>query len=88
MLWKVKEAQDKFQELIDAADIEPQQIYNQDRIVAVVVEPTIFQKFLDWQQSQSPAPLPEALTSLRQICEEENYILEIPSRNDRSNPFG
>jgi hypothetical protein len=31
MIWKVKEAQDKFQELIGAADIEHQLIYNQDR---------------------------------------------------------
>jgi hypothetical protein len=87
MIWKVKEAQDKFQELIGAADSEPQPIYNQDRLVAVVIEPTTFQKFLDWQHSQSPVSLSETFTSLRQICEEENYILEIPSRSDRSNPF-
>jgi hypothetical protein len=87
MIWKVKEAQAKFQELIGAADTEPQPIYNQDRMVAVVIEPAIFQKFLDWQHSQSPVSLSAALTSLRQICEEEDYILEIPARRDRSNPF-
>jgi hypothetical protein len=48
MIWKVKEAQAKFQELIGAADIEPQPIYHQDRMVAVVIEPITFQKFLDW----------------------------------------
>jgi hypothetical protein len=87
MIWKVKEAQDKFQELIGAADSEPQPIYNQDRLVAVVIEPTTFQKFLDLQHSQSLVSLSETFTALRQICEEENYILEIPSRSDRSNPF-
>ena len=87
MIWKVKEAQDKFQELIGAADIEPQPIYNQDRMVAVVIEPATFQRFLDWQQSQSPVSLSTALTSLRQICEEEDYTLEAPARSDRANPF-
>jgi hypothetical protein len=53
----------------------------------VVIEPATFQRFLDWQQSQSPVSLSTALTSLRQICEEENYTLEIPARNDRANPF-
>ena len=87
MIWKVKEAQDKFQELIGAADTEPQPIYNQDRMVAVVIEPAIFQKFLDWQQSQSPVSLWASFKSLQQMCEEEDYILEVPFRNDRSNPF-
>jgi hypothetical protein len=87
MIWKVKEAQDKFQELIGAADKEPQSIYSQDRMVAVVIEPMIFQKFLNWQQNQSSVSLSESLTSLRQICKEEDYSLEIPDRSDRSNPF-
>jgi hypothetical protein len=82
MIWKVKEAQDKFQELIGAADTEPQPIYNQDRMVAVAIEPATFQKFLDWQHSQSSVSLSETLASLRQICEEEDYTLEIPARSD------
>lgn len=46
MIWKVKEAQDKFQELIDAADTEPQPIYHQDRMVAVVIEPSAYSSLI------------------------------------------
>jgi hypothetical protein len=87
MIWKVKEAQDKFPELINAAEVEPQSIYNQDRLVAVLVKPVTFQKFLDWQQSQPRSSLAETLTLLTEICEEENYVLEVPARIDRANPF-
>jgi hypothetical protein len=87
MIWKVKEAQDKFPELINAAEVEPQSIYDRDRLVAVLVKPITFQKFIDWQQSQPRSSLSETLTLLTEICEEENYVLEFPARIDRSNPF-
>ncbi|MCZ8223949.1 MAG: hypothetical protein O9324_08315 [Microcystis sp. LE19-84.1B] len=31
--------------------------------------------------------LVQALAELRQICAEENYTIEVPPRQDRSNPF-
>jgi hypothetical protein len=31
--------------------------------------------------------LAQALAELRQICAEENYTIEVPPRQDRSNPF-
>ncbi|MCZ8188204.1 MAG: hypothetical protein O9326_00210 [Microcystis sp. LE19-338.1B] len=31
--------------------------------------------------------LAQALAELRQICAEENYTIEVPLRQDRSNPF-
>jgi hypothetical protein len=31
--------------------------------------------------------LAQALAELRQICAEENYNIEVPPRQDRSNPF-
>ncbi|MDX2097764.1 MAG: hypothetical protein SFW36_08300 [Leptolyngbyaceae cyanobacterium bins.59] len=55
--------------------------------MAVVVEAEAFQKFLQWQQQQNQRPLSQAFAELRQICEEENYVLEIPTRGDRPNPF-
>jgi len=52
MNWKIEEAQQKFSEVIDATVAEPQLIYNQDKLVAAVVEIEIFQEFLAWQQQQ------------------------------------
>lgn len=34
-----------------------------------------------------PANLAEALSKLQQICTEENYTLDVPSRLNRANPF-
>ena len=31
--------------------------------------------------------LAQTLAELRQICAEENYTIEVPPRQDRSNPF-
>jgi hypothetical protein len=31
--------------------------------------------------------LSQALAELRQICAEENYTIEVPTRQDRSHPF-
>jgi PHD/YefM family antitoxin component YafN of YafNO toxin-antitoxin module len=87
MSWEIEEAQQHFNDLIQAVEQEPQMIYRQDELVAVVVEAEAFQKFLQWQQQQSQRPLSQAFAELRQICEEENYVLEIPARGNRPNPF-
>jgi PHD/YefM family antitoxin component YafN of YafNO toxin-antitoxin module len=87
MSWKIEEAQQHFNDLLKAVEQEPQMIYRQDELVAVVVEAEAFQKFLQWQQQQNQRPLSQAFAELRQICEEENYVLEIPARGDRPNPF-
>jgi hypothetical protein len=50
------------------------------------VEAELFQDFLAWQQQQSKPSLADAFSQLRQLCAEENYTLEIPPREDRSNP--
>lgn len=87
MSWKIEEAQQHFNDLIQAVEQEPQMIYRQNKLVAVVVEAEAFQKFLQWQQQQTQRSLSQAFVELRQICEEENYVLEIPARGDRPNPF-
>ncbi len=38
-------------------------------------------------QKYSIPSLNVAFAELRQICQEENYSLEIPARSDRDNPF-
>ncbi|NJL36584.1 MAG: prevent-host-death protein [Leptolyngbyaceae cyanobacterium SM1_4_3] len=86
MAWKLEEAQRNFPKLLNAAIEEPQLIYKQDQLVAAVIEPETLQKFLDWQQQQKQS-LADAFAELYQLCEEENYLLEVPPRQDRSNVF-
>jgi 2-succinyl-5-enolpyruvyl-6-hydroxy-3-cyclohexene-1-carboxylate synthase len=87
MNWKIEQAQQKFPELINAAVVEPQLIYNQDKLVAAVVEAQTFKEFLAWQQQNRQPALADAFAQLRQLCAAENYTLEVPPRTDRLNPF-
>ncbi|MGI2905081.1 prevent-host-death protein [Tolypothrix sp. VBCCA 56010] len=88
MNWKLDEAQQKLPEVIDAITSEPQLIFKQDKLVAAIIEPKLFQDFLTWHQQQKVSSLADAFVELRQICAEENYILETPARySDNSIPF-
>jgi hypothetical protein len=66
---------------------EPQLIYDQNQLVAAVVKADMFQAFLAWQQQSQKASLASAFAELRELCAEENYVLEAPPRQDGSNPF-
>jgi len=81
MNWKLDEAQQKLPEVIDAIASEPQLIFKQDKLVAAIIEPKLFQDFLAWRQQQKVSSLADAFIELRQICAEENYILEPPARS-------
>jgi nicotinic acid mononucleotide adenylyltransferase len=85
MIWRVEDAEQQFTELIRSADQTPQEIYDQDHLVAVVVGGDQLHQFLNWQKQQ--ASLAISFAELRQICEEEQYVLEVPGRSDRPNPF-
>ncbi|KST66750.1 hypothetical protein [Mastigocoleus testarum] len=87
MVWTIEEAQQKLNELINAASLEPQMIYNQEQPIAAIVEAQLFQEFLNWRNLQKKSSIADAFAQLREICSEENYTLEIPERQDRSNPF-
>ena len=86
MNWIIAEAQQKFDELVHAAEQEPQLIYQQNQLVVAVVEAELFQEFLAWRKEQKKS-LISAFQELRQIMAEENYDLEVPIRQDRDNPF-
>lgn len=86
MNWKIEQAQQNFSELMSAAVEEPQLIYNQDKLIAAVIEAETFQEFLAWQQQNKPS-LADAFVQLRQLCEDENYTLEVSPRQDRFNLF-
>lgn len=87
MNWIIAEAQQKFDELVHAAEQEPQLIYQQNQLVVAVVEAELFQEFLAWHKQQKKHSLTNAFQELRQIMAEENYDLEVPIRQDRDNPF-
>ena len=73
MVWTIEEAQQKLTELIDAANVEPQIIYEQEKPVAAIVEAELFKEFLTWHQQRQKLSLDEAFAELRQLCRQENY---------------
>jgi antitoxin (DNA-binding transcriptional repressor) of toxin-antitoxin stability system len=85
--WKVADAKQRFSEVVRAAGEEPQLIFNRDRLVAAVVEPELLEEFLAWRREVDRPSLAEAFSELRRLCAEEDYTFEIPSREDRPNPF-
>ncbi|HET9226174.1 MAG TPA: type II toxin-antitoxin system Phd/YefM family antitoxin [Thermoanaerobaculia bacterium] len=87
MDWKIAEAKQKFSELVKAAEKEPQWIYNRDKLVTAMVPAETLREFLGWHRQMEERTLAEAFEELRGICEEDDYTLEIPRRQDRSNPF-
>ena len=80
MNWEVTKAKQQFSDLINAVAEEPQLIYDQNQLVAVVVEAEVFQEFLAWRKQQKKPSVADSIKELRQIMEEENYTLEIPPR--------
>jgi hypothetical protein len=60
--------------------------YNRDKLVTMISAEDL-KDFLDWRHRQDERTLAEAFEELRRICEEEDYTLEIPSRQERPNPF-
>ena len=87
MDWRIAQAKQRFSEMINAATKEPQLIYNRERLVAAVIEAETFQEFLAWRDRQEKTSLADAFRELHQLMAEEDYILEVPSRKDRPNPF-
>ncbi|MBD2515069.1 prevent-host-death protein [Nostoc sp. FACHB-973] len=87
MKWTIEEAKEQLPSIINATSLEPQLIYTQEELVAAIVDPELFQEFLNWRQKIAKTSLAEVFKELQQLCSEENYSLEIPARSDRDNPF-
>ncbi|GBF78613.1 prevent-host-death family protein [Aphanothece sacrum FPU1] len=87
MIWRIAQAKQRFSEMIKAATKEPQLIYNREQLVVAVIEAEMFQEFLAWRDRKEKASLADAFRELHQLMAEENYILEIPSRQDRPHHF-
>jgi prevent-host-death family protein len=81
--WKISEAKQKLSEIIKAAQEEPQWIYNRDKLVAAVVPAETLKEFLGWRHANEERTVGDAFAELRRICDEEDYTLEIPPRQEQ-----
>ncbi len=83
MVWKIAEAKKKFSEMIHRVHDEPQEIYNRDSMVAVVIDPIQYEKFKSLRETQERESIGAAFDELRDICEAESYEIVIPERKNR-----
>ena len=84
--WKIAEAKQRLSEVLRAAEDEPQEILNRDRLVAAVVDAETFRAFDTWRRGKR-RPLAAAFAELRKICSEDRYRLPVRRRRDRKNPL-
>ena len=87
MSWNIAQAKQCFSEVVRQAAVEPQLIYNRDRLVAAVIDADTFNAFQQWRERAQQRTLADEFTELRQILREENYELVVPPRIDRANAF-
>ncbi|MDY7004823.1 MAG: prevent-host-death protein [Cyanobacteriota bacterium] len=62
-------------------------IYEQEKLVAAMIDAQIFQEFLAWQKQHQKPSLADTFGELRNLCTQADYVLEIPTRKNRANPF-
>jgi prevent-host-death family protein len=87
MKWQVAQAKQQLSEVLRKAEDEPQLIYRRDRPVAAVLGLGDLAEFERWREARSRRTLADRFAELRQILEEEGYVLELPERRDRPNAF-
>jgi sigma54-dependent transcription regulator len=64
-----------------------QSLSEEERLLLYKKLVTYLPNFSDHETQTDFDNLAQALAELRQICAEENYTIEVPPRQDRSNPF-
>ena len=88
MNWSTAEARGNLSRLLHAADKEPQVITNRGRTVAVVIDAEEYEAYRRWRDNHPPGSIADALDELRQVCDEEDYTLQVPRRRNRPDPMG
>ncbi len=86
MNWTIAEARQHFSQLLKETENQPQNIYKRDQWVATIVDAETYEAFQLWQESQKDS-ITKSLSHLAQLCQEEDYQLELPKRSNRPNPF-
>jgi len=86
--WKVGEAKQQFSKVLRLAADTPQQVWNRDALVAVVIGAREAQEFLSWKQQKRTPSLSQALEEVRFLANEDNYKMIAPKRSDRLHAIG
>ncbi len=87
MNWTVEKAEKNFSGLLLEAGYKPQPVFDNNQLIAAVIDAKTFREFERWQNQRKRKSLASAFEELRQLCSEEDYKLEIPNRSDRENAF-
>lgn len=73
MKWTVDQAKQHFREVLRAAENEPQQIWDGQRLIAVLIDGPTFKEAGAWRHLQQEPTLTERFAELRRICAEESW---------------
>ena len=87
MEWKIAQAKEKFSQLIQEAGKEPQLIYNREKEVAAVISIDEYRDYMKLKEDYKAGSVGKQFSLLRDICQNENYTIEVPEREDRSQEF-
>lgn len=87
MKWSVAKARERFSDLLRKAAIEPQEIYNRERLVAAVLGPDSFRELSESLERTARRTLRDSFAEMRKVMAEEGYKLEVPPRKSRKNDF-
>jgi len=85
MKWSIAKARERFSELLRKTEVEPQPIYNRDKLVAAVISAESFEEYSAWSERTKRRSIADTFDELRKILAEEDYELQIPPREDRRN---
>jgi len=85
--WKISEAKAKFTEMLSACESVPQIICKRDKAVGVLIPIRFFEELMELKKKHEKPSMADLIEELQTIMESETAEMEIPSRQDRTNPF-
>ena len=85
--WTIHEAQLRFTDVLQSCSEEPQLVCDRDKAVGVVVNMAFFQELMAAKEHSYRPSIGELLDELENIMAQEPIDMELPERQDRSNPL-
>jgi len=85
--WTLSDAQTQLITIVESCSQEPQILAMQGHPIAAVVDFTLFEELIAFQQNQHRPTIAELIQELREIQQAESAEIEIPERQDRPNPL-
>jgi hypothetical protein len=83
--WTLTDAQKQLIDIVEASSQEPQILATHGHPIAAVIDFTLFNELIVFQQTQQRPTIAELIEELREIQQQESIELEIPDRQDRPN---